>query len=92
MCVVLISKDNKGHSYVHAFKLTNVLGGQFLTAASNRGLHVPEHRVAESLLLSAVVQTVLEKTVLVAVVHSKLTLPQLQSVLRCCSISLTSTS
>ena len=91
MCIVLISKDNKGHSYVHVFKLTNVLAGQFLTAASNRGLHVLEHRVVESSLLSAVVQTVLEKIALVAVVHSGLTLPPPQSVLRICSVSLTST-
>ena len=89
MCIVLISKDNKGHSYVHVFKLTNVLAGQILTAASNRGLHVLEHRVVESSLLSAVVQTVLEKIALVAVIHSGLTLPQ--SVLSICSVSLIST-
>ena len=72
-------------------KLTNVLGGQSLTAVSNKGLHVQEHRVSESSLLNAVVQTVLEKTALVAAVHSGLTLPPPQSVLTILSVSLTST-
>ena len=69
-----------------------MLGGQTLAAVSNRGLHVPEHKVAESSLLSAVTQTVLEKTALAAAEHSWLTLPPPQSVLRILSVSLTSTS